>query len=803
MDRTPRGRPLAAASGGRRDTLAVASLLALFALAAGPHLARCYRSAVPGGWDGIAHFAIAEIYARRIFPALSGWVPEYFAGMPFPDFYPPLFYVAVAALIRLGVPSEVAFLGLQTLATAAVPLLVYAGARRLTGDRVAGWVAGALAVAFLVDGHPISSYGITLLATFGIGLSTQLLGFVFVLAFYVFLLGADRRPHDAALAALCLAAVALTNVHVVWDAAFLFAGLTVARTLAAPTARERLRVLGLHAAVGGVAVALSMVWVLPMLARLEYVPTMALEPPPAGLVVQAFFRLGVYLALSVLVAWADRNVAALGLVASMALLLAASLVPPGGALEDLALQPGRFMIGFQFLTAFLVGYLVSSVRRVTSWPWARHAAALVAVAIFFAYVDPVEEPIGNVSAEQAADYRRVLAPLAGRTDGRVLVEMGSGAPSDTFGLQALVGRAGARSLTTVFRESAVNVLFAAPLRNSLSTRREMFGIDSKVPPGEELAAQPAALHRARLELFDVRAFVLKSPAARSRLEALLPVRPLTGPGRWAAYELAQPPEQGRGGSAVVPAYQPVLTFAAWSVKRRPEYGFDFVRLGEEMFAAGRLEIPLALSRTGAIDEEADWDRFRVALVTEYRYRDLEKAARALAAFGRERALVLLESDDPLFARLAALGKELPGLRLVRRLSPAERATLGERAAVTAEAGRLLDALDRVRVPVAGVPAVAVAELAGDRARIELTAAPSRPVPLWIRQGYLPNWTNEGGAPIWLATPTFQLTFADRRETRLTFRRHPAALPGTLLSLAGVAGLAALGWGRRRVGARGV
>ena len=114
--------------------------------------------------------------------------------------------------------------------------------------------------------------------------------------------------------------------------------------------------------------------------------------------------------------------------------------------------------------------------------------------------------------------------------------------------------------------------------------------------------------------------------------------------------------------------------------------------------------------------------------------------------------------------------------------------------MTAEAGRLFDALDEVRVPVEGAPAVAVAELEGDRARIELAAAPPRPVPLWIRQGYLPNWTNESGAPVWLATPTFQLTFADRRETRMTFRRHPAALPGMLLSLAGVAGLVALGWG---------
>ncbi len=43
------------------------------------------------GWDGSTHFSMAILYSQSIFPAVWGWIPNYFFGMPFPQFYPPLF----------------------------------------------------------------------------------------------------------------------------------------------------------------------------------------------------------------------------------------------------------------------------------------------------------------------------------------------------------------------------------------------------------------------------------------------------------------------------------------------------------------------------------------------------------------------------------------------------------------------------------------------------------------------------------------------------------------------------------------
>src|SRR5512145_2110484 len=59
--------------------------------------------------DGSGHFAIAQIYEQQIFPDTFGWTKAYFAGMPFPNFYPPLFFWLVSLLHHAGFSFGAAF----------------------------------------------------------------------------------------------------------------------------------------------------------------------------------------------------------------------------------------------------------------------------------------------------------------------------------------------------------------------------------------------------------------------------------------------------------------------------------------------------------------------------------------------------------------------------------------------------------------------------------------------------------------------------------------------------------------------
>jgi hypothetical protein len=788
-------------SGARALAFDLGALLLLFAVVCGPFLRHVYRSVIPGGWDGVPHYAIADIYAHKLFPAIGGWVDEYFGGMPYPNFYPPVFYLIVAALTKLGLSTKTAFLAVQTTASAAVPLLTYLCARRLASrggestssaseagggldtGRVAGLVAGAITVGFMVDHSPLYRVGITLHSTFDAGLSTQLLSHCVLLVFYWALLAADERRSAAVLAAISFALVPLTNIHMVWPAAFLFLPLAIVRIVSARSPAERRRALIIHATIGLTGVLIAACWTIPMVANLRYVPTQALERPPTGLIAFAFLRIGIYVVFGGLAAAARRDPRALSLVGSLLLLLTFSLLPSSRipVLRDLALQPMRLLVAFPFLAAFLVGYLVSSARDVIRRPWAQLAVGVACAALFFARFKLGDMPKGNISQEQMDRYENALGPMAGRTDGRVLVEVGPDGLADPFSLQALAGMRGARSLTTVFREAALDVMFAVPLRNSFSAKPEAFGIDHKIT-GTELAASGLPATLARLELFNIRYFAVRSESVKAQIQRLPDLHRISPEGPWELWGF----DADAPGYATVPEFAPVLTFARFSVKPRPDDSVDFVRLGEEMFEAGRLQIPLALARDGRLDRNDDWDRFQVALITEYRYDQIDRAYEAIERASRDRTIVLWPSSDPLYARLVELGKTRPTMRFVEAEPPTPLMLAKPRLAGRLACKRIMAALDAVKEPLRAAPRVSTARLDGREVEIVLDRDPEKPVPIWVRQGYFPSWKNDSGEPVYLATPTFQLTFAKARATALHFRFTLVDWIARLLSLVGLA-----------------
>src|SRR5689334_6826457 len=70
--------------------------------------------------DGSGHFAAAQIYDQTIFPDTFGWTNAYFAGMPLPNFYPPLFFWLVSLVHHTGLVS----FGAAFKLVLAVPLII-------------------------------------------------------------------------------------------------------------------------------------------------------------------------------------------------------------------------------------------------------------------------------------------------------------------------------------------------------------------------------------------------------------------------------------------------------------------------------------------------------------------------------------------------------------------------------------------------------------------------------------------------------------------------------------------------------
>ena len=173
-----------------------------------------WRSPVTSSFDGMSHFSVGEYYAKHTFPKTWGWTPLWFGGMPFPDFYPPLYYLVTALLYHL-LPfsyTTVTKTFLCFLLTVLPGLSAWVGLAQ-TRNWWAALAAGCLTL--LAISSPEYALGIAVYSTVTQGLFTQLLGYICLLLWYRYFFAADESLISRLLAGLFMFLLLLCNVHIV------------------------------------------------------------------------------------------------------------------------------------------------------------------------------------------------------------------------------------------------------------------------------------------------------------------------------------------------------------------------------------------------------------------------------------------------------------------------------------------------------------------------------------------------------------------------------------------------------------
>ncbi|MFL6332852.1 MAG: hypothetical protein ACJ754_05840 [Pyrinomonadaceae bacterium] len=342
-----------------------------------------WRAGRPRAWDGSGHYGIAQIYAQSIFPDTFGWTTAHFGGMPFPNFYPPLFFWCVALLNRAHLFSFLTAFKLLVL----LPLLLIPAAIWLLARSVSNNNPRVAFLAALVSVYPLLSSrfggqtqwasGLDYFSTLSIGMYTQPLGFVLLLAWYANYVKEQYRVWRFALTSILLALAVLANflngiMAVIVIASTLFFDLLHYRRLSLKTAYERSDVRGLlltHVLSPLVSAGLTLFWVVPMLGTYEYFVTR-----PFTLVIFTS-DMAVWFVLAGLgvACWLYQPTPAMKpyLMACCALaviLLTAATFAP----RWLPLQANRFSPTLYFLLSVLVAYLVSTVyERTKQWLFQR------------------------------------------------------------------------------------------------------------------------------------------------------------------------------------------------------------------------------------------------------------------------------------------------------------------------------------------------------------------------------------------------------------------------------------------------
>ena len=243
--------------------------------------------------DGSGHYATAQIYAREIFPDTFGWTNAYFAGMPLPNFYPPLFFWIVSFLHHTHLFAfATAFKLLIALPLLLMPVAFWCVAYRLSGNNQLIAFGAAIASATLYSVGEIfqPNTGLDMSSTLLDGFYTQPFGFVLLLCWMLFYLSPRHNVRQFTSSTVLLALTVLANFfNAITAIVFIFAVLLCdivswTRSSDLEEHRKLRRNFLFHLLSPWLALALSAFWLAPMLSSYEYLVTRPLIRPLSELI---------------------------------------------------------------------------------------------------------------------------------------------------------------------------------------------------------------------------------------------------------------------------------------------------------------------------------------------------------------------------------------------------------------------------------------------------------------------------------------------------------------------------------------
>ena len=754
--------------------------------------------------DGSGHWGVAQIYNAGIFPDTFGWTDAYFAGMPFPNFYPPLFHWLVGLLSATGLLSfESAFKLVLFVPTLLMPATVGFLAWRLSGKSARVALASACACVLLLVNmrFQTSTCGLDYASTFVAGFYTQPLGFVLLLAWYAVYARAQRSRLRAAASCVLLALTVLANFFNAFTGALLvastlaFDALSLRATTGADARADAWRRLVAHFATPLVALALCLFWLAPMFTTYEYFVTRPLVIPLGGLVTPWLWGWYTVAFVGVVLWWRRSSEFARAYILTLLALAAGVVFASTVAPPWFPLQAFRFLSTLNFMLAVPVGVALAAaldffkveVRRPRgAWPVMRHASVVLLAVVAFG-VFQATRPTGGLAFYTPEENERLEAVLRfahEHRDGRYMVEVlnlvDNPLHADSPALNAYLGAQGNEALGVVYREASPNSIFFNALANAVSTGKDSFGISSVLADDQDFAAQPLARQLERARWLGVRYIVAESDELKEKLAREPTVGARHDFDHWSVFEIGD----GEAPRARVLDYRPALVVSNFSVKGRRRGELDFVRLAEEQFGDGWFDVLLARSAERKIDRLTDLDEFGALVLDRYDCDDEGRAFALLRDFAQRRALVLLASDAPLFRRIRSSLSEFPHAHVVERPlaePPGERVESFQPSfhydgsSIRRMWRDVRAVLDSERVAVVGTPSVGErVSVKTQLSRNEMSLTPDAPhgagdLPVLVATTYSPDWRAREGNRIYAATPFFMLTFA-RGPVHLDYAR---------------------------------
>lgn len=813
--------------GSTRFLGAIITLVATPVLLAWKLWAAVWRGELSRAWDGTGHSAIAQIYDQTIFPKTFGWTHSYFGGMPFPNFYPPLFYWCVALVYHTHLFSLTsAFKLMVVLPVLFIPAAIWLLAWFLSDrNKIVATAAALASVLLLVDLRIMGTLlaGLDYFSTFQIGLYTQPLGFVLMIAWYVLYSGIplkERKLTACATSALLLALTVLSNFFsaitaAVFIVAILANDLThIWRAGDIKQRREESKTLLLHLLSPLIALSLCLFWLVPMVTEYKYFVTRPYVVEAQSLMSP---RLALWFVIALIgsVLWwresgtssASKQEQAGGLRTQMARYLTACAILALAVIfaavfapSWFPLQTPRFLATLTFLLTVPVGFALTNgflwlakllgeiSLKNQSVSLKRTTFTLGTTAVIFLIIVLSAPDLNWAYAfypkNQKTSIDDVLDFARQHRDGRYLVEVinpkvGSAWTEASFDARAInsyLGSQGNETISGVFHEASPNALFTLPVVNAFSNYPDSFGISSVLADDLDFAAQPLSEQIKRAQFLGVKYLVIRTPAMKERVSKEISSAIRHDIGWWAVFELPGAPTP-----KIQPLqFKPALVLSGFTVKARRRNEMGFIRLAEEQFADNWFDVLLARSPESKIDRLSELDSFGALIIDTYDYADETAAFERLRKFAQDHAVICLSADNALFRRIQNSRPDFPLLEIIDRQPETPGETVQDlkpthhynSSAIRQQWKIIRSALEKNKLATDAAPSDLTGRI--DLNTITLTVGSSvkaDPVPVLIASTFHPNWQRSDGRPTYAVTPFFTLTFVDHSVSIAYGRRR--------------------------------
>ncbi|HMO78964.1 MAG TPA: hypothetical protein PJ997_02305 [Candidatus Paceibacterota bacterium] len=620
------------------------------------------------GWDGSGHYAIGKYYAENIFPAVWGWIPNWYSGMPFPQFYPPLFYYIVALLYKItNIDYATIFKFVAIFSVFIIPTLLSFSYYKLIKKSFAeSFFVLLISVLILSVKSRFEFISVSIASITNNGLVTQPLAVIFLILWLISIFQVEKKESAKYYSILFLTFLMLSNAHVAIVALIIFTILFILKFknnfFINKQYLKTLLIALKHCFYVLVPLLISSFWYIPMIKYYDYFVGMSLgfTQGSLGNLLYYHYYILIILIISVIFNLKIKNIFISIINIFLSFCLISIYLKLNYKFQSLPFHLDRWLGTIYLFIPILIVFCFSEIKKYLNKKLYIILIIIIS-SISFYHINIMngfrDSQDGIYVNNEQDDLTKVIQYFKDK-EGLILIEhfAPSNIPIDKV-LHAYLGSQGNTTVYSIIRESSLSSLVWVPVGNGLSEKAQCWGTRCRLAYDKEFLNKPINHHIINASNSGVEYFLIRTKKIRDQMDKSPLVEKITEVENWSIYQTK--PQLKNVLSKIEKT--PILIFSELNTRKWSKTPFDFIYLIEELNIKRLvLDFIFVYNKDQKIDNNKYIEKFDYVLFDTYKYQDIDTALNTIKNYlsdDNNRKIFALKSDDPIFEKIAKLSSE--------------------------------------------------------------------------------------------------------------------------------------------------